>query len=358
MRSISCPGCGATCRFALATPGEIACPACGLRSPTPPAVAAELASAASLLGSLDVRQRQLDEPQRRGLVTARRVGRVYLALLALLAGPLAGMAALGAYRASQGRYSALAYFGAPLIAFVAGGLVGRRILGGPRRRLEAACAATPPLAPGGPAGCRVCGGAIAPSSVQAIARCPFCASDNLVGPSGGARADEHDEHDARSLQEVVVSRARAVTEASSGGALLLVSALVVPIALMAATLLAITALASVERPPLPLSYATLEVEAGRCVGLVSTRSDGSRHVELGRLRGGGRDVGASVKLATFGADALVGKQIEGFFGAKIRGKVVKAFHAPLDGLNQLRVRREDGSTEDLELPHGGVCLME
>ncbi len=71
----------------------------------------------------------------------------------------------------------------PTLAGLAGlAVYSFRALRAQRRSLEVTCAAGPPVAPGAPARCRVCGGEIHTGAAGALVRCTYCQADNLLAP--------------------------------------------------------------------------------------------------------------------------------------------------------------------------------
>jgi hypothetical protein len=127
--------------------------------------------AASALGELDARHRQLTAEQRARVT--RGPGRA--AALAVAGALLAG---IGAW---QRRRVPLALTGALVVAVAV--LVAMQVLA--RRRLARAVSAVVPPGPASRAPrCRVCGAELrAPDPPERVARCHYCAADNLLGSS-------------------------------------------------------------------------------------------------------------------------------------------------------------------------------
>lgn len=121
-----CPQCGKPAPVSLAHTDELRCASCGFRGRPTPEVAEELMMASSALAPLDARHRQLTESQKRAVT----------------------------------------------------GILWRLF----RRRLLRGLAAVRPMSAGLPPGCRVCGEDLAPYA-DAVARCHYCAADNLVSPT-------------------------------------------------------------------------------------------------------------------------------------------------------------------------------
>lgn len=126
MLAAPCPQCGKPAPVSLARTDEMHCGACGFRGRPTPEVAQELMMASSALAPLDARHRQLTESQKRSV---------------------------------NGFF--FRFF---------------------RRGLLRGLAAVRPLGPGDKPGCRVCGEDLDPNAPNALARCHYCAADNLVSP--------------------------------------------------------------------------------------------------------------------------------------------------------------------------------
>lgn len=77
----------------------------------------------------------------------------------------------------------------PLSIFV-GGVAASSLVRRAVRRVEAAAAAIPPANPGEPACCHVCGAPLSTHGTEAVVRCGFCHSDNVVTPRALALAKQ------------------------------------------------------------------------------------------------------------------------------------------------------------------------
>jgi hypothetical protein len=133
-------------------------------------VVLEMHDAASILGTIDARHRQLTETQLRSATgSGLRVGIVaglavivVVVVAALLRRPLPTIA--------------VAAVGAAVVAWL---VRAARLV---RRGVTACYVAGKPL-------CRVCGDALGPPAAFSTARCHYCAADNLLDPSAGAPVD-------------------------------------------------------------------------------------------------------------------------------------------------------------------------
>ncbi len=171
-----------------------------------------MASAAAVLARMDRAMRQLSGDRIDAVHVARRKlqreRRLAYGLMALTSGVLVVLAAPGVIVPT---FSSWATPLSILAGVAAVAVLGRIALGGMRRRiavLEDSWAATPPVAPGEPAACHVCGGPVVAGDDPAVARCPYCGADNLV---------DHDvlERVARASSAVVTNLDRAIEEQAS-----------------------------------------------------------------------------------------------------------------------------------------------
>jgi hypothetical protein len=133
--------------------------------------------------SLDVRQRQLGERQRRALASGRTRGAIFAVLYVvatLVFGGCAGCGALVFGTNGGANQLGTALTALPAIVMFVSGMLGVVWIARKDAALRIACAATPPAAPGHAATCRVCGGPLDAQTDRGIARCRFCAADNLI----------------------------------------------------------------------------------------------------------------------------------------------------------------------------------
>jgi hypothetical protein len=93
-----------------------------------------------------------------------------------------------------------------------------------RKALESSCAALPPGREGDPAGCRVCGGPVAPRGVEVVARCTFCQADNVVDPDVIRAAAPQRRAQLSDYAAEITTEARALGAAGRSRALMWVAA--------------------------------------------------------------------------------------------------------------------------------------
>ncbi len=190
-----CPTCGANAPLSLATPSELSCPFCGHHGPLPAEVAQSLATAEAELRAQDARTHQLSAEQRDLLARSAFRRQRYLLSAALVLVPflLAFAVALrgtledvryGA--AGPGSVVGLLVCLLPAFLSVAGIALGERRVRAALDELRGLVAALPPLGPGQPHRCHVCGGPVAVAGGVAVVRCSFCQADNLVGSEARA----------------------------------------------------------------------------------------------------------------------------------------------------------------------------
>ncbi len=153
-----------------------------------------LRRAASDLGQLDVRARQIAEGGLRA--TAMEKQRFLFVALLMLSLPV-GL--LGAIAVAQTAKSApfdgdrleglVPFIGSAIVAVAAVLFIVRWMEGQRRQRAEDSFAADPPRVPGASATCHVCGAPLpaARAEDKGVARCTYCKADNVVDPGVMAR---------------------------------------------------------------------------------------------------------------------------------------------------------------------------
>jgi len=187
-----CPGCGAACPVSVHETETLHCDQCGHTGPHAAEVRTGLQKAAEVLGSLDVRQRQLTDGQRKRVHQARIGNIAALVILVTIFLPLIPtvlvLSVVFFFETGglQGdavwvplSFSCL-FLSIPLSAFVAYGWYRHR-----QKKLIRAWVAVPPPVQGQPARCRVCGAGLpeAQEGEVAVVRCEYCSADNLVDPA-------------------------------------------------------------------------------------------------------------------------------------------------------------------------------
>ena len=192
MIALRCTQCGGTSPLSLHQPDEFECPFCHTHQPLPLDVHVRLDEARFVLGQIDRVHLQLSHTQRQALEEAT-AGRFFLiAFLATLTTPslfIAGFCSQGYAPVPHWLQTAIAYGPAGLT--LAAGIWSLFELYRARPRLEAACTASPPLAPGDSARCHVCGGPLRTEPGQVIARCEFCHADSIVTDAALDRFRDH-----------------------------------------------------------------------------------------------------------------------------------------------------------------------
>jgi hypothetical protein len=286
MLSAPCPRCGRPAPLSLARPDVIACPACGFAGPPPPAIAQELRAAAHVVASLDSRQRQLTERQRRALASGGTRVAAFAVLYVLASLVFGGCAGCGA--AVFGTSTAESQLGTaitvlPAIVMIASGLVCVLWIARRDRALRRACAASPPATPGHAASCRVCGGPLEAQTDRGVARCRFCSADNLIS---------RDVMESVGAGRVVMigSYAAAVRGAALGAAAaeglsivwIVLGSFFVPIATTLAVLVAMSRYNAVQTAPDDtIEYAVVEEPTESCIGQVSPGVNGGYEIRAG-----------------------------------------------------------------------------
>ncbi|AUX48893.1 hypothetical protein SOCE26_104360 [Sorangium cellulosum] len=363
MLAVHCPRCGRPAPVSLASPDLMACAACHYRGPPPADASHGLRAAAHVLFQTDVRRRQLSEALRRTLATASRRHARLLVVFALAAVPVTGFCAvmlLGMWVSPNtegnlvmGAMTVAAWLGtvgtgAAVLAFVR-----RR-----QRRIEEACAARPPAAPGEPAACHVCGAPLdgGDGGGGVIARCGFCAADNLVAPAVLERARARQVVLLRSFEQAVSAELAAFSRATSGAAAAVVAiALAVPAAVVVIAMIVVITAESRRVPAdVTVRYVVVGTPVGQCVGKIAVRKDGSTVVLFSSFR---RDELPEEQLIAPGSPiedlapgSFVGRAVTSTRGA---GVVVEVFSSPLTG-NTAEVRRDDGTSFNSSI--AGLCL--
>ncbi|XXT19538.1 hypothetical protein WME94_55880 [Sorangium sp. So ce429] len=360
MLAVHCPHCGRPAPVSLASPDLMACAACHYRGPPPAAAAQGLRAAAHVVLQTDVRRRQLSDALRRALVTASQRHARLLVVFALASVPITGFAALillGLWVSpdTDGDVVTGGMVVASWLGTVGAGAAVLALVRRRQRRIEEACAARPPAAPGEPAACHVCGAPLGGGD-GAVARCGFCAADNLVSPAVLERVRARQVVVLQSLEQAVSAELASFGRATSGAAAAVVAtALVVPVAVF---ILAIAAVLVGEwrRPPVDAAvrYAVVSTPLGQCVGKLSPGADGGAVVRFGGFRRAelpeeqALAPGASIEAVS--PRALVGRAVTAKQGA---GVVAEVFSSPLTG-NSAEVRREDGTSFTSSI--AGLCL--
>jgi len=347
MHAVHCPHCGAPVRVSLLSPDGILCRHCRYSGPPSPSDAHKIREAATVVGSLDQRQRQFSFLRRKA-----SAGGIWLLLSLLWASfPLAAAAATVSWliRKSYGKDIGAAAFsltvGVALLVLALGVVVltVKHVL------LRRACTAEPPEAPGEPASCFLCGAPL-PAAVRGVARCQHCATDNVVPPSLLQRTHQHVVQSLDHLDAAVRRRARAARSTM----VWLVVALTLVVALAPASLLLVLVPLDESAKSQPVRFASWPRDGTRCVAQI--------HTDLWRRKYVGFDTYRSWQefdryesappSQPFPPKSLVGKMVFGFAGQPGRVAAVKP---GISGKFSLVVEYADGQGE---VDAVGTCFAE
>jgi DNA-directed RNA polymerase subunit RPC12/RpoP len=191
MQTCPCPRCGAALALSLASLHGVRCRSCGYEGPPRPEVLERLRIAQGELSRLDQRTRQLDASAQAAIGRALRTRWGAIVVLSLGVLPFVALAVAGVaegFEAHPGlplanRIIGVSLTWVPLLVYACVGGILAAFVGRARRRLLAASAAIPPERPGEPVTCAVCGASLASFGTSPIARCGYCAADNVVHPA-------------------------------------------------------------------------------------------------------------------------------------------------------------------------------
>jgi predicted RNA-binding Zn-ribbon protein involved in translation (DUF1610 family) len=360
MLATRCTSCGSTAPLSLASPDAFTCPFCGQPGSVPPDMAAELRAAAAQLQQLDARERQLTDWQRTMLTQARGRWQAYLVGSALVLAPIAmGLVGLlgkaiqdvqfGAF--GPGNAASLCLCILPVFLTAGGVAVGDRRVRAALERVKMQARALPPVREGQPHRCHVCGGPVAPTAGEAVARCPFCQADNLVDGAVRSEVAAGRERDMAGLAHEVAAEARRVKEVAERAQRAVlgttVAAVVAGYGLGApvACLAMIVVFGGEAELNRDAEYLWRETEdRGRCLAEVQRSTDGRVRLDVGT----GPEVEATEAdvAEAFGIEALEGQTL-----ARRRRSwreqvgVVSRVYGISGGRNGVELTLEDGSTE-------------
>jgi len=359
MLATRCPGCGRPSELSLAAPDAMSCRACGYAGAPPEGVAERLRAAGQLLSGLAAKERQLSDSQKRMVSSGAHRLTAFASLSMAVTVPFLGCAIWGGVGVLQSdaptpHVAALTgLFVLPLLIVVAVAILGLRRMGAQARTLRATCAASPPPAPGAPAGCHVCGGPLE-HAAEPFVRCGFCAADNFVGEEALGRVVELQEDRLDRFEVEVQAEGSAVAEA--GRAItkrLLRSALLAPLLVclgFAAIALAVFAtLSSIETPVhADQEYTWLDTSRGRCIANVKRRPTGIQLDPGAQLRRERVELAPDAPLDTFGATELRGRILRSRRNTSdgVLGRVERVFGTEA-GTNGVLLRDETGRAHDI-----------
>ncbi|WP_437762701.1 hypothetical protein WMF27_44895 [Sorangium sp. So ce281] len=360
MLAVHCPRCGRPAPVSLASPDRMACAACHYRGPLPGEAAQGLRAAAHVVFQTDVRRRQLSEALRRRLVTASRRHARLLVVFALASVPitlLGALIVLGVWVSpdTEGNVITGGMVVAAWLGTVGTGAAVLAVMRSRQRRLEEACAARPPAAPGEPAACHVCGAPLGAGD-GAIARCGFCAADNLVAAPVLERVRARQVVILRSFEQAVSAELASFGRATSGAAAVVVAtALAVPVASFVLAV-AVTLVGESRRSPVDaaVTYAVVGTPLGQCIGKIMPGKGGGTAVRFGGFRRAElpeeQAIAPGAPIEAVSPASLVGRSVTAKQGA---GVVQGVFSSPLTG-NSVEVRREEGTSFTSSI--AGLCL--
>lgn len=358
MLAIECPRCGRPTRVELYRPDQLRCLACHYQGPPGTHARTAIDSAARLLGTVDVRQRQLSERQRRTLSRMRQfrwllLGLLVFGLVVLAPCALCGLVFLTGREAPIPAIACASPF--LFLATTGGAVVLWSFRNG--RRLENACAALPPDVEGEPAACHVCGGALeADIDAGGFVRCTFCAADNLVARDILARQARRKVGEVGRLDEEVKHQATSVgLESGVSCVVVLLLALVAPAVCIGTAVGLVVVTRQIEDPVDPdEQYVAVDTPDGPCVARMDPFDEqGRRKLSVW---GGRTDYSPTTHVEgddalhpTFGADGLVGRRVRFQRGRDwIGGSVLRVYSPPLTSGN-FAVVATGGEEERLEI---------
>jgi hypothetical protein len=361
MLATACPRCGKPMPLSLATPDHAACDACDFVGAPPAEVAAELREAATLLTGLRAEERQLTQAQRAaiGKTSWARSGLLPVFGLALL--PQVVVALLGAALFLGQEVPSWGLFGfslVPLAVAAGAALLASRPLVRRRREMQAACLATPAARQGAPLGCHVCGGPLREAALaEAVVRCDFCASDNLVDPPiVAALAGSQKVVLARFGETIRDEAARFRGAANAAKGAMIVAALIAPmLGLFSAFGVAMTLASITAETRSNTEYTFVERPEGTCLALVSRYQD---HV---RLSFGATPPPGFTHFDRPNTDGLTLVRVGALVGNNVRGNGITAgrvtsVHGTWLGTN-VAVVRTVGNERDEERNPEGLCVL-
>lgn len=362
MLATACPRCGKPMPLSLATPEVAACSACDFSGSPPPEITAELRAAASSLAELRAEERQLDQAQRAaiGKTSWERSGMATVFGTALA--PQVFIALLGGALFLGQEKPSWELFGFSLVPLGVAGLaaiLASRPLARRRREMQAACLATPPPRDGEPLGCHVCGGPLPEAALaQAVVRCGFCQSDNLVDRSILASLGQAQRvvlsHFAETIQREA-SRFRVARDSAKSA--LILAALVAPLFGVASAVAVAITLASITAETRgDTEYTFVERPEGNCLALVTRYHD---HL---RLSFGATPPTGFAHFDRPNADGLTIVHVGAIVGNHVRGNGlatpgrVTSVHGTWLGTN-VAVVRAFGSDKTDEVSPEGLCVI-
>lgn len=285
MLAMHCRRCGAPVPLSLAQSDAVRCAFCDQESALPDDVAARLKAAGEMLSRHDASERQIRGMARLAVPFGGGAEKLYLGCAGFALLPIAAMIAAGTVQVFTAKGLNWGIAGIQLLAtsVVAVAIAGTAfaslsILRKAGRRVAEAAAAVPPERPGEPVRCHVCGAPLEGRGVRGVARCDYCAADNVVEPAVLSRASARRLEVLEDYAAEVRRQTGAVGRAFGRSTLMLVTAAVLapvlcggPVLLVGVFIWALGvagwAVVTTNQPPTPSNrYGLVEVTGeGRCV---------------------------------------------------------------------------------------------
>ncbi|MBK8252930.1 MAG: hypothetical protein IPK82_09700 [Polyangiaceae bacterium] len=292
MFSTACTQCGRPAALSLQTPDRLDCAACGFSGPASAEVAQALHVASGVLKTLNEKERQLTDQQRRTLSSSKGITSGYWLASLAVGIPLLACGAVGSVMAFGGKQ--ISFWGAavsltPLALYITTVIAGGQWVKKRYTALAAACAALPPVSPGAPFACHVCGASLSPAT-SAVVRCGFCQADNVVSSDVVKVAAERRGAVTSNFQEQVRLQATAARSVANQATFALVaSAIGAPIFTVVLLFVAVIVLSKVEGPvDLTYRYGVISTDNGNCIAHVYPRVDGKWLLGFGQTPPKGR----------------------------------------------------------------------
>ncbi|MEM9190949.1 MAG: hypothetical protein AAGF12_17320 [Myxococcota bacterium] len=264
-----CPNCGAHAPVSVAEPDTLRCDYCGHVGPMPEATRSELLQAAQALASIAREKLQISRAHQRVVRSLWTATARYVAYSVLFGAPLLICLVSGMALVSSGRQMQLAALacGGPFFVYFFGFLIGLLVVRRRVRRVAAAAAAFPPVKPGAPYRCHVCGGDLRLADPQAVVRCTYCSADNLASDEAIRVAGERRIDVDTDFVTAVRAEVRGVQSASDRlGLRMFGAAAVAPVAGVFASGCIFCGLMQLDAEPGDESlYAVVETPAGPCI---------------------------------------------------------------------------------------------
>lgn len=362
---VECPRCGKPAPICLSEAQRLRCPACSHDGPPAQHLCEQLARADSVVRQVAVGQRQLSDSQRRALASgcAGFVG--FVALFGLVMLPFVGCFAFGIGVMARDYHSPVLFsllFATPAVLMGVTGLLALGWIVRRRQRLEEACSALPPVHPGQPARCHVCGGPLSqPTGDTPVVRCAYCAADNLVRADVLERVGRKLKQQTGDLEtQVRAASVQLSTATVASNLLVLGAALVVPVISTCVITFVAVSMAPEDRAADPsIEYAVLTTERGQCLAQLHRDGMGGAHLRRGMWASTAAQQSEHTSdasgLQVVTAPALVGRAATAFDWTE-PGTIEAVYQVGMshDG-NSAWLRRADGQRASTDVKN--LCLV-